>query len=134
MGAIALRFRLDSELSRLNRTFDQPVSVSTAFWEVFQTAVWADAFSNGLVTPTVLDALLDAGYDLPFDELAREQFGMLPQPEHHPLSLIVADTEDQTITLPKGPAGLWRRGKRLGGTASHGTLARVRSMPSECRR
>ncbi len=96
------RFRLDSELSRVNRTFDQPVSVSTALWEVFQTAVWADEFSNGLVTPTVLDALLDAGYDLPFDELSREQFGMLPQPEHHPLSLIVADSENQTITLPKG--------------------------------
>ena len=96
------RFRLDSELSRLNRTFDQPVGVSTALWEVFQTAVWADEFSNGLVTPTVLDALLDAGYDLPFDELSREQFGMLPQPEHHPLSLIVADSKNQTITLPKG--------------------------------
>ena len=96
------RFRLDSELSRLNRTFDQPVSVSSALWEVFQTSVWADEFSNGLVTPTVLDALLDAGYDLPFDELSREQFGMLPQPEHHPLSLIVADPENQTITLPKG--------------------------------
>ncbi|NOH01006.1 MAG: hypothetical protein HND47_03015 [Chloroflexi bacterium] len=30
------RFRLDSELSRLNRTFDQPTAVSAAFWDVFQ--------------------------------------------------------------------------------------------------
>ncbi|HNB42168.1 MAG TPA: FAD:protein FMN transferase, partial [Anaerolineales bacterium] len=70
------RFRLDSELSRLNRTFDQPVSVSNALWEVFQTAVWANGFSDGLVTPTVLDAMLDAGYDLSFNELSHEQFGM----------------------------------------------------------
>jgi len=96
------RFRLDSELSRLNRTFDQPVSVSNALWEVFQTAVWANGFSDGLVTPTVLDAMLDAGYDLSFNELSREQFGMFSQAEHHPLSQIVADPEDQTITLPQG--------------------------------
>lgn len=96
------RFRLDSELSRLNRTFDQPVSVSNALWEVFQTAVWANGFSDGLVTPTVLDAMLDAGYDLSFNELSHEQFGMFSQTEHHPLSQIVADPENQTITLPQG--------------------------------
>lgn len=97
------RFRLDSELSRLNRTFDQPIAVSDAFWDVFQTALWADELSEGLVTPTVLDAMLDAGYDRPFDSLSREQFGwMMPAPESHPLSTILADSDDRTITLPQG--------------------------------
>jgi thiamine biosynthesis lipoprotein len=98
------RFRLDSELSRLNRTFDQPIPVSTAFWEVFQTAVWADEFSQGLVTPTVLDAMLEAGYDRSFDDMSQEQFsGMIPNHmEDHSLSMVVANPENQTITLPKG--------------------------------
>lgn len=98
------RFRLDSELSRLNRTFDQPIPVSKAFWEVFQTAVWADEFSQGLVTPTVLDAMLEAGYDRSFDDMSQEQFsGMIPHHvENHSLAMVVADPEHQTISLPKG--------------------------------
>ena len=98
------RFRLDSELSRLNRTFDQPIPVSTAPWEVFQAGGWADEFSQGLVTPTVLDAMLEAGYDRSFDDLSREQFsGMIPNHvEDHSLSMVIADPENQTITLPKG--------------------------------
>ncbi len=98
------RFRLDSELSLLNRTFDQPTTVSEAFWEVFQTALWADEFSGGLVTPTVLDAMLDAGYDRPFDDLPRDQFGwMSPRVlESHPLSMVIADPQNRAITLPQG--------------------------------
>ena len=97
------RFRFDSELSRLNRTFDRPTAVSDAFWDVFQTALMADELSKGLVTPTVLDAMLDAGYDRPFDSLPQEQFsGMIPAPESHPLSMVVADPEHRTITLPQG--------------------------------
>jgi thiamine biosynthesis lipoprotein ApbE len=54
------RFRSDSELSRLNQTFDQPVEVSDTLWDVFQYALSAETITNGLVTPTVLDALLEA--------------------------------------------------------------------------
>lgn len=97
------RFKLDSELSRLNQTPDKPTAVSDAFWDVFQTALWADELSKGLVTPTVLDAMLDAGYDRPFDNLPREQFGrMVPPPKKHPLSMVVADPTNRTITLPQG--------------------------------
>ena len=60
------RFRPDSELSRLNLTVDQPVRVSAALWDVFQSARAAEEFTDGLVTPTVLDALLEAGYDRDF--------------------------------------------------------------------
>lgn len=120
------RFRLDSELSRLNRIFDQPVSVSNALWQVFETAVWADGFSDGLVTPTVLDAMLGAGYDVSFNELSLEQFGMTPQPEHHPLSLIVADPENQTITLPQGVHLDF--GGVAKGWAAHQAMERLRQL------
>jgi thiamine biosynthesis lipoprotein len=98
------RFRPDSELSRFNQTFDQPVEVSETFWEVFQAAQWADQFTNGLVTPTVLDAMLEAGYDRPFDILSRYQFGSLKPVllGVHPLSVVVADEVTHTITLPRG--------------------------------
>ena len=96
------RFRLDSELSRLNRTFDQPVAVSDAFWDVFQTALWADEFSEGMVTPTVLDAMLEIGYDRSFDDLSHDQFGLMTPQVNHPLSMVVADSEHKTITLPQG--------------------------------
>jgi len=120
------RFRLDSELSRLNRTFDQPVSVSNVLWEVFQTAVWADEFSDGLVTPTVLDAMLDAGYDVSFNELSREQFGIMPQSAHHPLSQVIADPDSQTINLPKGVHLDF--GGVAKGWAAHQTVNRLRQL------
>ena len=98
------RFRLNSELSQLNRTFNQPTKVSQAFWDVFQTALWADELSGGLVTPTVLDSMIESGYDRPFDLLPRDQFysrshSMLAD---HPLSMVVADCKTQTINLPQG--------------------------------
>lgn len=98
------RFRLNSELSLLNQTFDQPKQVSRTLWDVYQAALWADELSEGLVTPTVLDAMLEAGYDRSFDTLARDQFGpMTPIGVGiHPLSMVLADDETRTITLPRG--------------------------------
>lgn len=98
------RFRMDSELSRLNQTFDQPVPVSQIFWDVFETSQWAERYSNGLVTPTILDAMLEAGYDRNFDDLPRYQGSsqlynrVLPRP----LSAVVADEMAHTICLPEG--------------------------------
>lgn len=123
------RFRLDSELSRLNRTFDQPVAVSEAFWEVFQTALQADEFSEGLVTPTVLDAMLEAGYDRPFDDFSRDQFGsMTPHTlfGNHSLSMVVTDPEARTITLPKGVHLDF--GGVAKGWAAHQTVERLRGF------
>jgi thiamine biosynthesis lipoprotein len=98
------RFRLNSELSLLNRAFDQPIKVSDAFWDVFQTALWVDELSEGLVTPTVLDAVIEAGYDQPFEQLPRYQnYSMLQtQLEIHPLSMVIADQTTHTINLPYG--------------------------------
>ena len=98
------RFRPTSELSRLNRTFDQPMKVSEAFWDVFQTALWADELSGGLVTPTILESMIEAGYDRPFERLSRDQFDVITSSSEtdHPLSMVVSDSDSKTINLPMG--------------------------------
>jgi len=108
------RFRIDSELSCLNRATDQHVMVSQTLWDVFQACKNADRATGGLVTPTVLDAVVTAGYDRPFDDLpssrsypARQSF-FAGQPfldtwaEIRPLSLVVSDESEHTICLPPG--------------------------------
>jgi thiamine biosynthesis lipoprotein len=96
------RFRTDSELSRLNQTFDQPVKVSDTLWDVFQYALSAETITNGLVTPTVLDALLEAGYDQSFDTLPRyqSQHGLQILSAVNPLSVVTWDEKSKTICLP----------------------------------
>ncbi|MCE9647070.1 MAG: FAD:protein FMN transferase [Chloroflexi bacterium] len=101
---ILSRFRSDSELSRLNRTFDQPVQVSETFWDVFQYALSAEIITNGLVTPTVLDAMLEAGYDRNFDDLPRDQHqhGLQLLSAVNPLSVVTWDETNRTLCLPQG--------------------------------
>jgi thiamine biosynthesis lipoprotein len=98
------RFRFDSELTRFNQTHEQSVQVSDTFWDVFQAARNAEDMTDGLVTPTLLDAIIDAGYDRPFDELPH-----LAPPTPVPaltispqLSAVAFDKSTRTITLPYG--------------------------------
>ena len=65
------RFRPDSELNELNRHSGQFWPVSQTLWRVFQAARQAEKRSQGLVTPSVLEALLQAGYERSFSELAQ---------------------------------------------------------------
>jgi len=98
------RFRFDSELTRFNQTHEQPVHVSDAFWDVFQAARKAEEMTNGLVTPTLLDAIVEAGYDRPFDELPH-LVPPTPAPmltTSSPLATVAFDKSTQTITLPIG--------------------------------
>lgn len=60
------RFRADSELNQLNQSNGTAVSVSPVLWDVLQQALCAAQQSEGLVTPTLLDALEVAGYDRSF--------------------------------------------------------------------
>lgn len=100
------RFRGDSELSVLNRSADQFVTVSQTLWDVFQASLQADRFTSGLVTPTVLEAIEVAGYDRPFDELSvgigsrtsRNITGLWT--EIRPLSMVVYDDTTRAICLP----------------------------------
>lgn len=106
------RFRFDSELTRFNQTHLQPLHVSDIFWDVFQAARKAEELTDGLVTPTLLDAIIEAGYDRPFDELPhrfdqarRELTPLLPAPTSTvspPLTAIAFDESTRTIILPTG--------------------------------
>lgn len=57
------RFRENSELSTLNRRSGQTVRVSETLWRVARLALQAGAQTDGLITPTIIDALEAAGYD-----------------------------------------------------------------------
>ncbi len=98
------RFRYDSELTRFNQTYECPVQVSQILWEVFQSARKANEMTNGLVTPTLLDAIIEAGYDRPFDELPHlATFAPVSvKTAATSLSAIIVDEVARTITLPIG--------------------------------
>ena len=96
-------FRFDSELSRMNKAAGLPARVSDVFWEVFQVGCEAEEFTGGLVRPTVMDALLQAGYDRSFDQMPEYQavtpVSNLTLPAA--LSVITANKTDHTILLPE---------------------------------
>ena len=74
------RFRLDSELSMVNRRAGMPTQVSQEFADVFEIALDVERMSGGMVTPVLLDSLLRAGYDRSFDLLAPQQVFSYPEP------------------------------------------------------
>lgn len=63
------RFDPQSELSALNRRAGQWVSISPTLASVISHALDGARRSNGLVTPTLLDALEAAGYDRDFAQI-----------------------------------------------------------------
>ena len=69
------RFRPDSELSQLNAAAGKPVRTSPILWSVLQAALQAARWSGGLVVPTILNSLEQAGYDRSFDDLKTTQAG-----------------------------------------------------------
>ncbi len=106
------RFKPDSELARLNRA-DRPVEVSPLLWDVFHHALRASALTDGLVTPTVAEAVIEAGYDRDF---ALVQAGVQSLQTLHrsletsesvsrivpALASITRDESTRTIQLPPG--------------------------------
>lgn len=64
------RFRPTSELSLLNAQSGNWVTVSDELFALIEAARWAVAFSEGLVSPLILTALEQAGYDRSFEQLA----------------------------------------------------------------
>jgi thiamine biosynthesis lipoprotein len=63
------RFRDDSELSRVNRTEREVVTVSKTFGQMVERALGAASATHGLVDPTLASALKAAGYDRDFEAL-----------------------------------------------------------------
>lgn len=98
------RFRLDSELSRINCNSGSPTQVSPEFSEVFELARTAEQHSDGLVTPVLLDALTEAGYDRSFETIAPVLVDCWPRSYAIPSGLpqIEWDATTRTIFLPPG--------------------------------
>jgi thiamine biosynthesis lipoprotein len=97
----ASRFRDDSELAFLNRAAGQPVHVSDLLFRAINEGVRAAELTDGLVDPTVGDAIAVAGYDRDFAQVA---------PDGPPLEIvatrvpgwqvIVLDSQRRTVRLP----------------------------------
>jgi len=105
------RFKDDSELSRLNASAHNsaPVQVSGTLWEVLQAALSAADYTGGLVTPTLLNALENAGYTASFDAMQRESTNAVSAPgsDHRPpvtrhWSLIKTYPDTRSVALPAG--------------------------------
>jgi len=96
------RFRPGNELDRLNRSNGLPLAVSKTLWEVFQAARTAEQFTGGLVTPTVLDALVGVGYDRSFEGIPCMQTGhSYASPVLSDLSgIVVWDVPTRSLVLP----------------------------------
>jgi thiamine biosynthesis lipoprotein len=122
------RFRLDSELSQLNRMADQPVRVSPALWEVYQAALQAEDFTQGLVSPGVGSAVILAGYDRSFELLRESHHGCVPQIQTllEPASTVLTDAEARTICLPPGMQ--LDLGGVAKGWAAHQAVQRLQSL------
>ena len=75
------RFRANSELSQLNQCAGQWVRVSARLWEVTHLALIAARWTDGLFSPTILNALEAAGYDRTFDEITATPEPITPQPD-----------------------------------------------------
>ncbi|HZY43415.1 MAG TPA: FAD:protein FMN transferase [Anaerolineae bacterium] len=93
------RFRESSELNELNRQSGRSIPVSPILWEVTQLAIKAAEWSDGLVSPTILNALEAAGYDRSFEAIS-------------PIGTLPTRSADPT------PAGQWRAIERRASTRS----------------
>ncbi len=71
------RFRDDSEITLANRRAGRPTRLSHGLAEVIALALEGAARSGGRSDPSVLDAVLAAGYDRDFDELLAGARGAL---------------------------------------------------------
>ncbi|HEX5949981.1 MAG TPA: FAD:protein FMN transferase [Actinomycetota bacterium] len=63
------RFRDDSELSAVNRRAGRPTVLSPGLTSIVRQALAAAERTEGRFDPTVLDAVVAAGYDRDFDEV-----------------------------------------------------------------
>jgi len=93
------RFVPDSEVSELNRRAGHAVEVSRDTVVLIERARDAWRLSGGAFDPTVLGAVIRAGYDRSF-----EQLGPAPAPGHSLLGIGVTDivVEGGAVTLPAG--------------------------------
>lgn len=95
------RFRADSELSRVNAATGRWTQVTSPFADLVEIALTHAELTDGLFDPTVLDAMVAAGYDRDFDEVVAGARGALRPP--HPCGRWrEIETRRGAIRLPTG--------------------------------
>ena len=98
------RFRGDSELSALNGADGKPFRATDTLYQVLLVAMRAAGSSDGLVTPTLLDALEEAGYDRSFESI--EAVSVSARGPALKLAVdwraIRLDAKTRTVRLPRG--------------------------------
>lgn len=65
------RFLSDSELMQLNQ--QRSLKVSHEFWQLLQHSLAAARLTQGLITPTIYQRLIQRGYTVSFDKLSKYQ-------------------------------------------------------------
>jgi thiamine biosynthesis lipoprotein len=103
------RFDPDSDLCNLNRSSGAPTRVASPLWDAIRVALAAAEATEGLVTPTLLQAVELAGYDRSFDRLPKNRDQPLSrQTPSDQATLttdfrgIVLDQNSQSVKLPTG--------------------------------
>jgi len=97
------RFRLDSEISRLEHSGGRSVVVSGLLFEALSVALDVAEQTGGAVDPTVGEALEALGYDRDFAEVERSGPPIVERP--NPATgwwSIELDRERQTVRIPDG--------------------------------
>jgi thiamine biosynthesis lipoprotein len=101
LDRLASRFRPDSELSQLNHTARPVVEVSPQLAHLISVALQWARRTDGLVDPTVGAAIAAAGYDIDFDQMVKDQPGLLAAPERTP-GWRTVELEGLTVHRPVG--------------------------------
>ena len=105
------RFRPQSELSRVNSQAGSWVHVSPPFANLMRDALRAAHETDGLFDPTVLPALMAAGYDRDFDEVRARAAREVEEDEE----LLAIRREFQALMIKNSTAcGTWREVELVG--------------------
>ncbi|MEZ5381694.1 MAG: FAD:protein FMN transferase [Microthrixaceae bacterium] len=105
LEALWSRFAPGSDIDRLNRAAGAPVPVSSPTVTLLRTMVEASQRTEGRYDPTVLPALMDAGYRASIDDAGRvTQLAPGPHRSCVGVSGVEVDAETGSVTLPPGVA------------------------------
>ncbi len=121
--AVLSRFRPESELSRLNTHNGKWVKISDTLLQAVITARRVAELTDGLCTPLVLRALLEAGYRESFADMDRDQH---VAPDDEPFPAAVYDWRTITVWTRQSAIRLLPHAQLdLGGTGKGWTAAQI---------